>query len=438
MCFEAGCIEYCAPCGDFYCDEGYLNGYSCSECWDNLGSDGDDGDIQEPDATEDVTESQPVPWTIEACDILWPDDPFQAAVYAFLAEYVLGLGTMVGCYGDSYPNNSFMNVAEALENGWSGGSPAEGLAYAQDWVDNNAESYGGVPFDLADVFNLTDLSNGEGGEGETTDCELPVEDLSPGQSSTSGFTITENPMQDMPGMACMTKYVEVFGLSVVAEGGLTNAQVLHAAQVLAELLDNDEDGEADDPALLAQLQSVGGLIPMFNYDGSPGMNDMMSNFSNAGTSAVLYANEVDPDNPGKFGSDATVEEILHTINHRGHTVIYPEAFAITPDSSLLTAAMDVARGGQFLNVPASYPEESWYHYDDTTCDYGCMAIEYIYWAIVTNMDILNDPATCQEIANEWETCSKESLAATDVLVYELITNPAYKLPQLAPDGVYAP
>ena len=150
---------------------------------------------------------------------------------------------------------------------------------------------------------------------------------------------------------------------------------------------------------------------------------------------MLYASKVDPETP-VVGSDATVEEILHTINHRGHAVIYPDA-GITPNSSLLTAAMDVARGGQFL-VFESYPEASWYHYDDVTCDYGCMAIEYIYWAIVTNMGLLDDPATCQGISNEWEACSKDALATTDVLVYELITDPAYKLPQLAPNGVYSP
>jgi len=48
---------------------------------------------------------------------------------------------------------------------------------------------------------------------------------------------------------------------------------------------------------------------------------------------------------GHWGSDASVEEIMHTINHVGHLEIYPEAFGLEPDSSLLTEAMDIARGG---------------------------------------------------------------------------------------------
>lgn len=76
------------------------------------------------------------------------------------------------------------------------------------------------------------------------------------------------------------------------------------------------------------------------------------NYDGHGTSAVLYKNEMDYSNGvGHWGSDATVEEIMHTINAVGHVAIYPEAFAFEPDSSLLTEAMDIARGGQFLEVP---------------------------------------------------------------------------------------
>ena len=147
---------------------------------------------------------------------------------------------------------------------------------------------------------------------------------------------------------------------------------------------------------------------------------------------------MNPSTPGYWGSDATVEEVMHTINGVGHVNIYPAAFDFSPNSSLLSAAMDVARGGQFLSIPNPYPSAAWYHYDDATCDYGCMAIEYLYWMIVTNMGILNDTPTCNGIANEWEPCSPALLQSTDLLGHALITNPAYKLPQNAPDGNYCP
>tara|TARA_B110000459_G_C16230025_1_gene324592 strand:- start:239 stop:589 length:351 start_codon:yes stop_codon:yes gene_type:complete len=67
-----------------------------------------------------------------------------------------------------------------------------------------------------------------------------------------------------------------------------------------------------------------------------------------------------------------------------------------------------------------------------------MAIEYIYWALVSYMGILDDAQTAQGIANEWEPYNATLLQSMDLLMYDLITDPQYKLPQLAPDGNYCP
>ena len=257
-------------------------------------------------------------------------------------------------------------------------------------------------------------------------------------NSSESFTIVANPKANDSGMSYFTKYVEVLGLSIYAESDVPDERVLYAAHILAELLDNDENGEVDDQALIAELLRQDALVPMFNNEGSPAENDFFENYQGDGLAAVLYSPEVDPSQPGHWGSDATIEEIMHTINAVGHRVVYPEAFGIEPNSSLLTAAMDVARGGQHTSHPGAYPDDAWYHYDDTTCDYGCMAIEYIYWAQVSNMGILDDSQTCAGIANEWQPCTRALLESMDTLMYALITDPQYKLPQLAPDGKYAP
>jgi len=67
-----------------------------------------------------------------------------------------------------------------------------------------------------------------------------------------------------------------------------------------------------------------------------------------------------------------------------------------------------------------------------------MAIEYLYWCIVTDMGILDDPQTCAGIANEWEPCSPELFESTDITMHEVVNNNEHKLPQLAPDGNYCP
>jgi hypothetical protein len=236
-----------------------------------------------------------------------------------------------------------------------------------------------------------------------------------------------------------TKYVNVLDcFEVYAESSIADSKVLHAAAVAAELLDNNEDGVVDDILLKNELAASGALIPIFSFDGSAAEGIFFNNYNGNGAAAVLYNNEMDPSQTGHWGDDATVEEVIHVINAVGHTSIYPSAFEMTANSSLMTAAMDVARGGQFLTIPNPYPSSAWYHYDDNTCDYSCMAIEYMYWSIVSNMGVLNDVSTCNGIANEWEPCSPSLFQSTDVLMYNLITDPQYLLPQLAPDGNYCP
>ena len=257
--------------------------------------------------------------------------------------------------------------------------------------------------------------------------------------NTVCFTIDPNPNSNDPALSVFTKYIDVLGcFSIYAENSISDEKVLHAAAVAAELLDNNEDGIVDDPVIKSQLLSENALMPIFSSEGSYAENIFFNNYNGDGVSAVLFNNEIDPSQPGHWGDDASVEEILHTINACGQLEVYPEAFGLDPNSSLMSDAMDIARGGQFINIPNQYPEEAWYHYDDWTCDYQCMGIEYLYWCIVTDMGILNDTQTCNGIANEWEPCTPSLFESTDVAMHAIVNDPQYKLPQLAPDGNYCP
>ena len=257
--------------------------------------------------------------------------------------------------------------------------------------------------------------------------------------NTVCFEIEENPDSNDPALECFSKYIHVLDcFKIYAEPSVQDNKVLHAAAIAAELLDNNEDGIVDDPLLFERLQDEEALMPIFSNEWSSCMDDFSDYYNGDGVSAVLFRNEIDPSNPGHWGDDATVEEVVHTINHVGHVNVYPDYFDISPNSSVMSDAMDIARGGQFLSIPNQYPEEAWYHYDDWTCDYECMAIEYMYWSIVSNMGILNDPQTCSGIDNEWELCSPELFSSTDFMMYNLITDINFKIPQLAPDGNYCP
>ena len=250
--------------------------------------------------------------------------------------------------------------------------------------------------------------------------------------------ISSNPHPFDPALNAFTKYVNVLDcFHIYAEPSISDAKVLHAAAVAAELLDNNEDGFVDDPMVESALKNSESMMPIFSTEWSTAMDDVWDNYDGC-VSAALFNNEIDPSQPGHWGDDASVEEILHTINACGQLEVYPQAFGLAPNSSLMSDAMDIARGGQFINIPNNYPEEAWYHYDDWTCDYECMAIEYLYWCIVSHMGILDDTQTCNGIDNEWELCTPVLFESVDVSMYNIITDLQYKLPQMAPDGNYCP
>ena len=252
------------------------------------------------------------------------------------------------------------------------------------------------------------------------------------------LTIEANPHPMDIALNDFSKYINVLDcFHIYAESSISDDKVLHVAAVVAELLDNNEDGIIDDPLVKSALQNSNAMMPVFNNEWSPAMDDVWDHYEGC-VSAALFRNEIDPLQPGHWGDDATVEEVLHTINVCGHVEVYPNTFNLWPNSSGLSDAMDIARGGQFINIPSQYPEEAWYHYDDWTCDYECMAVEYLYWCIVSHMGILNDMQTCNGIDNEWELCTPELFESIDVSMYTIITDPQYKLPQLAPDGNYCP
>ncbi|MBT5722047.1 MAG: T9SS type A sorting domain-containing protein [Candidatus Marinimicrobia bacterium] len=254
------------------------------------------------------------------------------------------------------------------------------------------------------------------------------------------FEIEDNPNPNHPAFSIFSKYVNVLGIiHIYAESNISDEKVLHVAAVAAELLDNDEDGNVDDPLIEASLIELNTIMPVFQSENGNSIDTFFDNLEDDGClGAVLFRNEIDPSQPGHWGDDATVEEVLHTINSCGHVEVYPSLYALEPNSSDLTDAMDMARGGQFINIPDPYPDEAWYHYDDWTCEYDCMAMEYLYWCIVTNMGILADAQTCAGIANEWEPCTPELFESTDTLMFNLVTNSENMLPQLAPDGNYCP
>ncbi len=238
-----------------------------------------------------------------------------------------------------------------------------------------------------------------------------------------------------PGLAdSFTKYTSVFGVHIFATQTTRDSKITHAAGVMAQYLDNDQDGVVDDQAVLDELHARDATLVMFRneqdentWDPDIGGEIVLQN---------LYDEETHPGYPASPDPfDASLEEVLHLISSGGHANTYPAAFGETTDTAIADA-MDIARGGRFFNVPSQYPSESWYHYDDQTCDYACQITEYFYWALTSLLGGQSPTVRCDDISIEWEPCTAALVQSTDPAVYALLTDPQYNLPTVLPDGNY--
>ena len=179
-----------------------------------------------------------------------------------------------------------------------------------------------------------------------------------------------------------------FGISMFAETGFPREKFLHACNVMAQYLDNDQDGCADDINVVKMMRlKQGGMAMSLTQSSIPDNYQYPDTFRYQD----LYATETEPSCSGSSETtschDAALEEILHCITANGVSQYYSDEFGECYKNifnlSDIQAQMDIARGGHFTSVPGSYPAGSVYHYDDATCNYQCMVTEMFYWGITS-------------------------------------------------------
>ena len=230
-----------------------------------------------------------------------------------------------------------------------------------------------------------------------------------------------------------TKQVEVFGVYIYATEKTGDDKILHAANVLAQYLDNDEDGIPDNPLIVENMIRKGSSITM-GYTQEE-LRSADRNTLPPGPKQGLYDVETHPD-PAEGVFDITLEEVLHPISRHGFAEAYPEAFGMQR-GSIVSTAVDLARGGYFEEVPEKYPDGAWYTYYDETCKYSCMMNEYLYWTITSLLGAQDIPGRLEQIGNEWPLNTPEKLRDGDPTIYALLTDPHYKIPAVLPDGHYS-
>ena len=240
------------------------------------------------------------------------------------------------------------------------------------------------------------------------------------------FIVIENTNKDFKKF---NKKVVVFNIPIYASKKVNNSKLLHAANILAQYLDNNEDGIVDNQPVVEQMILHKATLIMWNKEWD------IRNLPESYNIQDLGADETVPEwhttHLGRF--DASIEEVWHLVTHVGYANAYPEIFGEI-EGTKVSDAMDIARGGHFTTIPNTYPDSAWYTYNDNTCEYNCMITEYLYWAMTSVLGAQEN--RLNEIQQEWKLNTRTLVQNTDTAIYSLLTNPQYKFPTVLPDGTY--
>ena len=233
------------------------------------------------------------------------------------------------------------------------------------------------------------------------------------------------------GLASFNRKVVVFGIDIYAVAGVTDKNLLHAANVMAQYIDNDEDGIIDNQLIVDKMLDNKAFVVMWKNE-----SDLDIEIPEGRFGQDLGNDETNPEfvkngNTGSF--DASIEEIWHIISNAGYAYAYPNVFGVNAGTELCNA-LDIARGDHFVTIPNSYPANAWFKYDDATCEYDCQATEYFYWALSSVLGAQQNRLS--EIGHEWKLNTKALVESTDTAIYNILTDPQYKIPTVLPDGSY--
>ena len=234
-----------------------------------------------------------------------------------------------------------------------------------------------------------------------------------------------------------TKSVEVFGIKILATKNTGDAKIIHAAKILAQYLDNDENGEVDNKLVVDKMTSVGATLVMFKDEEESEKFIYEYEGEDLDHAQALYDDEtITTFNKNNSNSrfDASLEEVLHLITHEGYSKVYSEL--AEEKGSAIANAMDKARGGYFLSPPSKYPAGAWYSYDDETCTYDCMITEYFYWSLTSVLGAQAYPGRFDEIGHEWKLNTLEKVKSTDTDIYSILSNEKFSFPSILPDNIY--
>merc|ERR1712210_303401 len=181
-------------------------------------------------------------------------------------------------------------------------------------------------------FGSGDYGYGSGSGSGSATTKTPVATTkAPTTSKTSGKTVV---FPKLTSPIAGYKYTKVFGVPVFAHTSVSDAKFQHVASIMAEWLDNDEDGCVDTPIILKHL--VGKTSNEVTAYAVVKSNKAKANWyapfdkKNLVCSAPQSEFETEPKCTGLKGtnvcSDSTLEEVWHIIQGQGYAPAFKKQF----------------------------------------------------------------------------------------------------------------
>jgi hypothetical protein len=181
-----------------------------------------------------------------------------------------------------------------------------------------------------------------------------------------------------------------FGISIFSlpSSRFPRDKFLHVCNMMAQFLDNDQDGCADDANVVKMMRLNQAGLVLMDSENDDYYNDIVEGFDET----ALFASQVRPSCSGSSETstcrDVAIEEVFSFITEYGISPFYPNEFGQCYDGNFqqrsdLQVQMDIARGGHFTSTPTSYPAGAIFTYDDRFCNYDCMSEEFFYYSLTS-------------------------------------------------------
>mmetsp|Transcript_4148 Transcript_4148/g.7937 ORF Transcript_4148/g.7937 Transcript_4148/m.7937 type:complete len:426 (+) Transcript_4148:288-1565(+) len=266
-----------------------------------------------------------------------------------------------------------------------------------------------------------------------------------GLSLGLGATYPNNPDSDPPSQwssmsTSFQQHCSPFGISIFSlpSNRFPRDKFLHVCNMMAQFLDNDQDGCADDVNVVKMMRLNQAGLVLMDSENDAYYEDIVESFDET----ALFASQVRPFCSGSSETstcrDVAIEEVLDFIAEYGISPFYHNEFGQCYDGNFqqrseLQVQMDIARGGHFIMTPSVYPANATFTYDDWTCNYDCMTEEFFYYALTSLLG--GQDARAARNMDEWKASTPQDLQTKLPGMYNLLTGGVTSMQLLSADGV---